>query len=214
MRASRSSHPAGICWRSTSSSPKQQKQGQGACRPHSNSRWAYLSSWCHSLTPSRIIASTGRVTRDDATMRFTKSRQESTKCEGHICIASLASPAPAARGAATLLSIRITRSVIFRFQDLWMRLPRRQLHPSIHHTTMLLSHSLCRRALLSTSSDSTTRCLSSLQDAGANPKKSLVTTEEGVHQTMKVSKSWRNKPLFRRQGDVRFKTASRPRNSW
>lgn len=35
---------------------------------------------------------------------------------------------------------------------------------------------------------------------------SLVTHEEGVHQTMKISKSWRNKPLFRRQGDVRFKT--------
>lgn len=38
------------------------------------------------------------------------------------------------------------------------------------------------------------------------PRKSLVTGEEGVHQTMKISKSWRNKPLFRRQGDVRFKT--------
>ena len=39
-------------------------------------------------------------------------------------------------------------------------------------------------------------------------KKTLVTREEGVHQTMKVSKSWRNKPLFRRQGDVRFKTGA------
>lgn len=37
-------------------------------------------------------------------------------------------------------------------------------------------------------------------------KPSLVTREEGVHQTMQLSKSWRNKPLFRRQGDVRFKT--------
>ena len=44
--------------------------------------------------------------------------------------------------------------------------------------------------------------------APAPPKKSLVTSEEGVHQTMKVSKSWRNKPLFRRQGDVRFKTGT------
>jgi glutamate dehydrogenase (NADP+) len=35
-------------------------------------------------------------------------------------------------------------------------------------------------------------------------KKSLIS--EGVHQTMKISKSWRNKPLFRRQGDVRFRT--------
>ncbi|KAL3800174.1 hypothetical protein HJC23_001095 [Cyclotella cryptica] len=38
------------------------------------------------------------------------------------------------------------------------------------------------------------------------PKKHLVTHEEGVHQTMTLSKSWRNKPLFRRQGDVRFKS--------
>lgn len=46
---------------------------------------------------------------------------------------------------------------------------------------------------------------SSSQDA---PRKSLLTDEEGVHQTMKISKSWRNKPLFRRQGDVRFKTGT------
>jgi hypothetical protein len=37
-------------------------------------------------------------------------------------------------------------------------------------------------------------------------KKSLITGNESVHSTMKISKSWRNKPLFRRQGDVRFKT--------
>lgn len=37
-------------------------------------------------------------------------------------------------------------------------------------------------------------------------EKNLISKEEGVHQTMKLSKSWRNKPLFRRQGDVRFKT--------
>ena len=37
-------------------------------------------------------------------------------------------------------------------------------------------------------------------------KKSLITGNESVHSTMKVSQSWRNKPLFRRQGDVRFKT--------
>ena len=36
--------------------------------------------------------------------------------------------------------------------------------------------------------------------------KNLVTSVEGVHQTMQVSKAWRSKPLFRRQGDVRFKT--------
>jgi Glu/Leu/Phe/Val dehydrogenase, dimerisation domain len=42
----------------------------------------------------------------------------------------------------------------------------------------------------------------------AASRKSLVTAEEGVHQTMKISKSWRNKPLFRRQGDVRFRTGT------
>jgi len=49
----------------------------------------------------------------------------------------------------------------------------------------------------------------SSQDA---PKKSLLTHEEGVHQTMKISKTWRNKPLFRRQGDVRFKTGMEASN--
>lgn len=44
------------------------------------------------------------------------------------------------------------------------------------------------------------------------PKKSLLTHEEGVHQTMKVSQSWRSKPLFRRQGDVRFKTGMEAAN--
>jgi glutamate dehydrogenase (NADP+) len=39
-------------------------------------------------------------------------------------------------------------------------------------------------------------------------RKSLVTGDEGVHQTMKLSKNYRNKPLFRRQGDVRFKTGA------
>jgi glutamate dehydrogenase (NADP+) len=49
------------------------------------------------------------------------------------------------------------------------------------------------------------RCSSSLSDTPA-PRQSLITSEDGVHQNMKISKSWRNKPLFRRQGDVRFKT--------
>jgi glutamate dehydrogenase (NADP+) len=47
-----------------------------------------------------------------------------------------------------------------------------------------------------------------LSTTDPGPRKSLVTGEDGVHQTMKVSKSWRNKPLFRRQGDVRFRTGS------
>jgi glutamate dehydrogenase (NADP+) len=56
-----------------------------------------------------------------------------------------------------------------------------------------------------------TRMLSSSTDASTlntAPRKSLVTGNDGVHQTMKISKSWRNKPLFRRQGDVRFKTGT------
>lgn len=57
---------------------------------------------------------------------------------------------------------------------------------------------------------------SSLSDTPPSPadalKKSLVTGEEGVHQTMKISKSWRNKPLFRRQGDVRFRTGMEAAN--
>jgi len=47
------------------------------------------------------------------------------------------------------------------------------------------------------------RMMSSRNDS---PKKSLLTKEGGVHGNMQVSKSWRNKPLFRRQGDVRFRT--------
>jgi glutamate dehydrogenase (NADP+) len=49
------------------------------------------------------------------------------------------------------------------------------------------------------------RSFSSSPDQPVGPLKSLA-TNQGVHQTMKISKSWRNKPLFRRQGDVRFKT--------
>lgn len=49
------------------------------------------------------------------------------------------------------------------------------------------------------------RSSSSLSDTPA-PRQSLITSEDGVHQNMKISKSWRNKPLFRRQGDVRFRT--------
>lgn len=48
-----------------------------------------------------------------------------------------------------------------------------------------------------------TRLMSSTSN---KPQKNLVTHEEGVHQTMKLPTAWRNKPLFRRQGDVRFKS--------
>jgi glutamate dehydrogenase (NADP+) len=49
--------------------------------------------------------------------------------------------------------------------------------------------------------------LRSLATASDVPgKKNLVSPDGGVHRTGKLSKSWRNKPLFRRQGDVRFKT--------
>jgi glutamate dehydrogenase (NADP+) len=52
---------------------------------------------------------------------------------------------------------------------------------------------------------------SSLSDASntqSSTLKSLITGNDSVHSTSaaKSGKSWRNKPLFRRQGDVRFKT--------
>lgn len=52
------------------------------------------------------------------------------------------------------------------------------------------------------------RFLSSQESSGKN----LLTDEEGVHQTMRISKSWKQKPLFRRQGDVRFKTGMEAAN--
>jgi glutamate dehydrogenase (NADP+) len=76
---------------------------------------------------------------------------------------------------------------------------------------MILSPVLRRAAVSKVSSGisvSSVRMLSSLTDRDAAPRKSLVTGNDGVHQTMKISKSWRNKPLFRRQGDVRFKTGT------
>lgn len=78
----------------------------------------------------------------------------------------------------------------------------------------LRSASVTRSVFAATSSF---RSLSSLTDGGMTSpadalKKSLVTGEEGVHQTMKISKSWRNKPLFRRQGDVRFRTGMEAAN--
>jgi glutamate dehydrogenase (NADP+) len=72
-----------------------------------------------------------------------------------------------------------------------------------------------RRAAASASSAATaasssvlTQHFSTENKSSSSPRKSLVTAEEGVHQTMKISKSWRNKPLFRRQGDVRFRTGT------
>ena len=62
------------------------------------------------------------------------------------------------------------------------------------------------RAMSSSSSFSTS---SSVQPKA---KKHLVTTEDGVHQNMQLSKSWRTKPLFRRQGDVRFKSGHEASN--
>jgi len=69
----------------------------------------------------------------------------------------------------------------------------------------MLASSTTRRLAALNRTQTAIRCSSSLSDAPA-PRQSLITREEGVHQNMKISKSWRNKPLFRRQGDVRFKT--------
>ena len=62
--------------------------------------------------------------------------------------------------------------------------------------------------LLRSISSTSSRLSTDAQKQRVTTKKTLVTHEEGVHQTMKVSKSWRSKPLFRRQGDVRFKTGA------
>jgi glutamate dehydrogenase (NADP+) len=81
-------------------------------------------------------------------------------------------------------------------------------------TTLLTASRVASRAARTTAvtpSAVVGRSFSSLNDA-SQPRKSLVTGEEGVHQTMKVSKTWRNKPLFRRQGDVRFKTGMEAAN--
>lgn len=48
------------------------------------------------------------------------------------------------------------------------------------------------------------RFLSSLADV--DKKKTLLVKNQNVHSNMELSKTWKNKPLFRRQGDVRFKT--------
>ena len=73
---------------------------------------------------------------------------------------------------------------------------------------MMLTSKLPRAttAFKSTARLTAARAFSSSHNDG--PRKHLVTGEEGVHQNMKISKSWRNKPLFRRQGDVRFKTGT------
>lgn len=56
----------------------------------------------------------------------------------------------------------------------------------------------------STSTITTTHCR--YQSSTSTEKKTLLTKNQDVHSNMQLSKSWRNKPLFRRQGDVRFRT--------
>jgi len=63
-----------------------------------------------------------------------------------------------------------------------------------------------RSAFASQQYSNALRCMSSSLSDTPAPRQSLITSEDGVHQNMKISKSYRNKPLFRRQGDVRFKT--------
>jgi glutamate dehydrogenase (NADP+) len=70
---------------------------------------------------------------------------------------------------------------------------------------MLLSRGI-RRHVVCTTPTVPLRALLSSSISEPSAPKSLITGNENVHSTMKVSKSWRNKPLFRRQGDVRFKT--------
>jgi len=74
-------------------------------------------------------------------------------------------------------------------------------HPTLRHHAAILP-ALADHAAASL----TSRSFAADSRTGATEKPTLVTAEEGVHQTMHLSKTWRNKPLFRRQGDVRFKT--------
>lgn len=68
----------------------------------------------------------------------------------------------------------------------------------------LASSAVARRSTAAAVLPTTTMAVQRLMSSAS--QKNLVTHEEGVHQTMQLSKSWRNKPLFRRQGDVRFRT--------
>ena len=84
----------------------------------------------------------------------------------------------------------LARSIAFHARG------RSQILPTLTSLADHAASSLTSRPFASSSDGKT----------GATVKPTLVTGEEGVHQTMHLSKSWRNKPLFRRQGDVRFKT--------
>ena len=67
------------------------------------------------------------------------------------------------------------------------------------------SYALASRALVAHSSGGGAAAINTSRTMSTQPKtKNLVTG--GVHANMQLSKSWRNKPLFRRQGDVRFRT--------
>ncbi len=44
------------------------------------------------------------------------------------------------------------------------------------------------------------------EESSSSSPRTLLTKNQNVHSNMALSKSWRNKPLFRRQGDVRFRT--------
>lgn len=69
------------------------------------------------------------------------------------------------------------------------------------------SYALASRALVAHSSGGGAAVIITSRTMSTQPKtKNLVTGHEGVHANMQLSKSWRNKPLFRRQGDVRFRT--------
>jgi Glu/Leu/Phe/Val dehydrogenase, dimerisation domain len=76
------------------------------------------------------------------------------------------------------------------------------VHPSVA-AQRIRSHSSTSAA---TAAAVDTTANSGNSSNGLTTKKSLITGNDTVHSTMKVGKSWRNKPLFRRQGDVRFKT--------
>lgn len=76
---------------------------------------------------------------------------------------------------------------------------------TLRATALRTGSSIHIRALSSNANASSSS--SSSTSAPTEEKKTLIIgRNQDVHSNMRLSKQWRNKPLFRRQGDVRFRT--------
>eukprot|EP00554_Chaetoceros_debilis_P010695 CAMPEP_0194108414 /NCGR_PEP_ID=MMETSP0150-20130528/8111_1 /TAXON_ID=122233 /ORGANISM="Chaetoceros debilis, Strain MM31A-1" /LENGTH=518 /DNA_ID=CAMNT_0038797107 /DNA_START=48 /DNA_END=1604 /DNA_ORIENTATION=- len=84
---------------------------------------------------------------------------------------------------------------------------------NILHLPRASARSTAAFTAFTTTATNTTRSLSTTagntpppSSSSSPPPRTLLTKNQNVHSNMSLSKSWRNKPLFRRQGDVRFRT--------